>query len=398
MNLFKIGMLIDGTGHHPREACYLAVEKGYITGIGQAEQFAANYVAAATDYSQYTVMPGLVDPHVHLFLEGISDTKARTLRWKEDKETTLIRAVNNLAKTIRQGVTTVRDLGGPYEINTLLKKAVKQGVAVGPRVLTARQAISITGGHFYYAGGREADGPDEMVKAVREQVKGGADCIKIMMTGCVNFVRQDAGIVELSLAEARTAVNEARRMKKPVAVHANGIAGVRQALTVGVTTIEHGALIDEATADIITESGVYWIPTLVPFERMLDYGRAHQTKTLPADGVEAVYLRHKAMVARAYQSGAKIVAGTDAGALGVEHGDIWREIYLLVECGLPPAAALHAATSLAAQAIGKDQELGTLTTGKRADMLVLAGNPLKDITCIRKVVQVFKDGKEYVHD
>lgn len=178
-------------------------------------------------------------------------------------------------------------------------------------------------------------------------------------------------------------------------MHANGVDGVRQALSAGVSTIEHGALIDEVTADLIAASQVYWIPTLVPFERMLDYGRNHRIKTLPAEGIEQVYFRHQAMVLRAYQAGAKIVAGTDAGALGVEHGDVWREIGLLVECGLPPVAALHAATGLAAKAVGMDSQIGTIETGKRADLLVLEGNPLMDITCIRKIVTVFKNGKEY---
>ncbi|MBP2634957.1 MAG: hutI 2 [Firmicutes bacterium] len=394
MQLLKTGLLIDGTGRAPQEACYLALENGYITGVGKADDFAAAQVEAAVDYSQYTVMPGLIDPHVHLFLEGIADVKARTLRWREDKETTLLRAVNNLDRTLRQGVTTVRDLGGPFGINVFLKKAVKQGIINGPQVLTACQAISITGGHFHYAGGREADGPDEMVKAVREQARNNADCIKIMMTGCVNFIRQDAGIVELSLAETQAAVDESRHLKKTVAVHANGIAGVCQAIDAGVTTIEHGALIDEATADIIAGSGVYWIPTLVPFERMWAYGRIHKTKTLPAHGIEAVYLRHQAMVKRAYQNGARIVAGTDAGALGVGHGDMWREAALLVECGLPAVAAIHAATGLSAQAIGMEQELGTVAAGKKADLLVLDGNPLAKISCLKNVVQVFKAGKE----
>ncbi|HWR05645.1 amidohydrolase family protein [Sporomusa sp.] len=396
--LIKAGLLIDGTGKPAQAACYLAVKDGFIAGVGKAQDFAADQVAAALDYSEFTIMPGLIDPHVHLFLEGISDLKARTLRWKEDKDITLVRAVKNLSQTLKQGVTTVRDLGGSYGINSLLKKAVNQKVVTGPRVLNACQAISITGGHFHYAGGREADGPEEMIKAVREQAKAGADCIKIMMTGCVNFVRQDAGIVELSLDEAQAVANEGRRLNKPLAAHANGVDGVRQALAIRVTTLEHGALIDEDTADLIASSGVYWIPTLVPFERMLAYGRKYQTKTLPPDGIEAVYSRHQAMIVRAYHAGAKIVAGTDAGALGVEHGDVWREIYLLVECGLPPAAALRAATGLAAEAIGAGKELGTLEAGKRADLLVLAGNPLTDITCIRKLVRVFKDGKECSND
>ncbi len=398
MHLLKVGLLLDGTGLTAQESCYLALESGYIVGSGKADDFAAEDVANADDYSQYTVMPGLIDPHVHLFLEGISDVKTRTLRWKEDKETTLLRAVNNLTRTIRQGVTTVRDLGGPFGINMFLKKAVNQRIVNGPRVLTASQAISITGGHFHYAGGREADGPEEMIRAVREQAKNNADCIKIMMTGCVNFVRQDAGIVELSLAEAQAAAQEARRLKKTVAVHANGIDGVRQSIDIGITTLEHGALIDEATADVITDSGVYWIPTLVPFERMWDYGRTYKTQTLPADGIETVYLRHQAMVRRAYRAGAKIVAGTDAGALGVGHGDMWREIGLLVECGLPAAAAIHAATGLAAQAVGMEQQIGTVAVGKQADLLVVAGNPLVDITCLKNVVQVFKEGRSIFHD
>jgi len=370
--LIKAGLLIDGTAGPAQTDCYIAVDNGLITAIGRAGDFAAAQVAAAVDYSAYTVIPGLIDPHVHLFLEGIADIKSRSARWQEDKELMLIRAVSNLARSLKQGVTTVRDLGGPYGINLYIKKAVNQSIVPGPRVLTCRQAISITGGHFHYAGGREADGPDEIIKAVREQVKGGADCIKIMMTGCVNFVCQNAGAVELSPAEA--------------------LEGVRQSLASGVTTLEHGALIDETTANLIAASGVYWVPTLVPFERMLEYGRNYQTRTLPVAGIEAVYERHKAMVLHAYQSGAKIVAGTDAGALGAGHGDMWREIALLVDCGLPPVAALRAATGLAAQAVGLAEEIGTLLPGKRADLLILAGNPLTDISCVRRVVAVLKDG------
>ncbi len=390
--LIYAGLFIDGTGCRPLSNIYLAVDNSRITAIGRAADFAEEDVRRALDYSRCTVLPGLVDSHVHLFLEGVYDLKERGRRWKEDKDLTVLRAVKNLQMTIKKGVTTIRDLGGPYDIASLFKRAVKQKILTGPRIIAANQAISITGGHFHYAGGREADGPEEMVKAVREQVRAGADCIKVMMTGCVNFVRQDAGIVELTVEETNAVVREAHRMGKMVAVHANGPAGVGQAVTAGVDTIEHGALLDETAASMLTESSAYWLPTLLPFQRMLDYSREYDSVTLPQSGLESVYARHRAMVGKSIAAGGKIVAGTDAGALGVEHGDLWWELALLVEVGLPPLKAIHAATGLAAEAIGLKETVGTLTAGKQADILVVEGNPLEDILCLRNVGQVFKGG------
>ena len=231
-----------------------------------------------------------------------------------------------------------------------------------------------------------------MVKAVREQGKAGAEWIKVMVTGCVDFCRQDAGGVELSMVECQAITEAARRINRPVAVHANGCAGVRQALACGVSTLEHGALLDEDTADCIARSSVYWVPTLTPFQRMLDYGRSHQCASLPQSGIEAVLEQHQKMVWRAWQSGAKIVAGTDAGALGVEHGDLWREMVLLRESGLPAEAVIHAATGRAAAAIGLADKVGLLLPGKQADFLVVRGDPRQDMNCVANVVQVYKDG------
>lgn len=390
--LIKAGLFIDGAGNRPQANAYLAVENGRITAIGQEADFAAEDARQALDYSRQTVLPGLIDSHVHLFLEGIYDLKERGRRWQEDKDFTIMRAVKNLQMTLKKGVTTVRDLGGPYDIAALFKKAVKRKVLTGPRIVAANRAISITGGHFHYAGGREADGPQEMIKAVREQVRTGADCIKVMMTGCVNFVRQDAGIVELTVEETDALVQEAHRMGKMVAAHANGSAGVGQAVAAGVDTIEHGALLNEASTGLLTDSPAYWLPTLLPFRRMLDYSREYISVTLPQAGLESVYSRHQSMVAQGISAGAKIVAGTDAGALGVEHGDLWWELALLVEAGLSPLKAINAATGLAAEAIGLQQTVGTLAAGKQADILVVDGNPLEDILCLRNVRQVFKSG------
>jgi imidazolonepropionase-like amidohydrolase len=392
MMLIKVGILIDGTGRRPQADMYVEVDNGRIKAVGRSADFAADAVLQAVDFSQQTVLPGLIDTHVHLFLEGIYDLQERGRRWQEDKEFTIVRGVKNLEMTLRKGVTTVRDLGGPYAISSFLKKAVRRQVLEGSRIWTANRAISITGGHFNYAGGREADGPAAMVKAVREQVKEGADCIKVMMTGCVNFQKENAGIVELTVAETEALVNEAHRMGKHVAVHANGVDGVRQALAAGVQTLEHGALLDERAVDELAASSACWIPTLLPFRRMLDYSCEYKAVTLPQVGLENVYYSHQAMVRRGIAAGAKIVAGTDAGALGVEHGDLWWELALLVEAGLAPLTAISAATSLAAEAIGLEDEVGRLVAGKQADILVVEGNPLEDISCLRNVRQVYKAG------
>ena len=387
----KMGVWHDGEGTFHDHGC-IKIETGKIIAVGKLDDFSVDDQENLLDYSRYTVLPGLVDAHVHLFLEGISDLKIRTARWREEKELTLIRGVKNLEMTLQKGVTTVRDLGGPHAIGQVLKKALKRKILHGPRVIGSNRAISITGGHFHYAGGREADGAEEMVKAVREQVKTGSEWIKIMVTGCVDFCRQDAGGVEMCTAENRAVVEAARRCGRPVAAHVNGCDGVRQVLECGVSTIEHGALLDEHTADSIAGSPVYWIPTLVPFERMLDYGMNHSCTSLPPEGILKVLAQHQKMVLRAWQNGARIVAGTDAGALGVEHGDIWREMVLLRETGLPAETVIAAATGLAAAAIGLAEQVGTITPGKRADLVVIKGDPRKDMTCVANVVQVYQDG------
>ena len=390
--LIKTGLLIDGTGSLPKNGYYIAVEKDKITAIGREADFSERQVSQATDYSAYTLLPGLIDSHVHLFLEGISDRKIRERRWQETKELTLLRAMNNLSCSLRKGVTTVRDLAGPNGISSTLKRALKENLITGPRILTCNQSISITGGHFHYAGGLEADGAMEIIKAIREQVKLGADCIKIMLTGCVNFQTKSAGIIEFSMEELCAAVTEARRLNRKVGVHANGIDGIRQALIAGVETIEHGALLDEETTDLLSRSPGYWTPTLTPFFQMLHYSKKHPTITLPEVGLEKVYTEHCAMVKRGIEASANIIAGTDAGSLGVQHGDLWQELALFVTLGMTPLKAIASGTGLAAKAIGIGEETGIIAPGKNADLLVIQGNPLDNMQYLQNIIQVYKDG------
>lgn len=305
---------------------------------------------------------------------------------------TLLRAAKNLELTLTKGVTTVRDLGGPNGIATILKQAVNQQVLKGPRVVTCNQAISITGGHFNYAGGREADGPWEMAKAVSEQVTAGAECIKLMVTGLVNFQTENAGKVEVAREELRAAVAEAQRFNRPVSVHANGDKGIRLALASGVQTIEHGALLDEATVAMFVDSPAYWTPTITAFYQMLNYSKEYVVTTLPKAGLERVYMKHCAMIKAGIEAGIKIITGTDAGALGVQHGDVWQEIALLVSLGMSPMQAITAATGQAAKAIGIERDTGVIVPGKCADFVVVKGSPLDNIRALRDVIEVYKDG------
>lgn len=389
--LFRAGMLIDGTGAPPMRDCFLSIEGGRVAAVGRQADFAAGAVAAAVDYSACAILPGLIDCHVHLFLEGIADMKVRGERWRDPAEITLLRAAKNTEAALRKGVTTVRDLGGPAGIATILKKAVAENVLAGPRILTCHRAISAPGGHFHYAGGREASGPTEVGRAVREQLKAGADVIKLMVTGMVNFRSESAGAIELGGLEVQAAVREAGRFARPVSVHANGSEGVKQAVAAGARTLEHGALLDAATVDLLAASGVYWVPTLTPFRRMLDYGTGHTVAALPPSGLQRVYDSHRAMVGRAIAAGARVVAGTDAGSFDVRHGEVWQEVALFVESGMPPLKAIAAATGLAAEAVGL-ADAGTIAAGKRADFIVVAGNPLADMTLLGKVAHVYKDG------
>jgi imidazolonepropionase-like amidohydrolase len=389
--LLRIGMLIDGAGNPPRHHQYIAVENGKIFAIGREADFSADQIGQAVDYSSATVLPGLIDTHVHLFLEGINDMRTRGQRWKESKEIQLLRAAKNLDQTLKKGVTTIRDLGGPGGIGITLKTAVHKKILIGPDVITSNQAISVPGGHFHYAGGREASGPAEMAAAVCEQIKAGADCIKLMLTGIVNFQTGTCGAVELSADELQAAVAEAHRFDRPVSVHANGIDGVRQAVNAGVQTIEHGALLDEATVDLVCGNSAYWVPTLTPFRQMLLYSKEHLSSSLPEAGVERVYTHHSMNVKQGIDKGAKILAGTDAGALGVHHGEVWQEIALFIALGMPPVDAIASATGEAAKAIGAHYT-GVVAAGKSADLLIVQGNPLSDVTALSNVVQVYKDG------
>ena len=391
-SVIKAGAVFTGD-EEINEPCYILVEQGLIKDIILVRNSALPE-GRLIDLSDLYVLPGLIDCHVHLFMEGIFDMPERGRRWKETREITLLRAAENLERTIKSGVTTVRDLGCPPQMTAVLAEAIKKKIVLAPDLLRAGQAISITGGHFYYSGNYQADGAEEVRKAVRVLCREKVQVIKLMLTGCVNFVLQNAGAVEFTQEEIVTAVEEAHRLGRKAAVHVNGKEGVKLALDSGADTIEHGALLDDDIIDYLTEKDFYWIPTLIPFQRMYDYGVEYDYAAFPPEKVAAVYEKHYSTVRKAFAAGVKIAVGTDAGSLGVLHGDVLSEIKLLKQYGgLKPKEALQAATKWAAEALGVEESRGTLAIGKKADIIGVKKNPLADLDSLREIAFVCHSGE-----
>lgn len=391
-SIIKVGSVFTGD-KEINEPCYIVVERGLIKDIVLVRNSALPE-GKLIDLSDLYILPGLIDCHVHLFMEGIFDMAERAERWKEVWEITLLRAAKNLERTIKSGVTTVRDLGCPSKITAVLSEVVKKKIILAPDVLRAGQAISITGGHFYYSGNYQADGIEEIRKAVRVLCREKVQVIKLMLTGCVNFVLQNAGAVEFTREEVITAIEEAHRLGKKVAVHVNGEEGVKLALDCGADTIEHGALLDEDIIDYLTEKDFYWIPTLIPFQKMYDYGVEYDYAAFPPENIAAIYEKHYLTVRKAFEAGVKIAVGTDAGSLGVLHGDVLSEIKLLNQYGgLNQKEALQAATKWAAEALGLKESRGTLAVGKKADIIGVKKNPLSDLDNLKEIVFVCHNGE-----
>ncbi len=338
------------------------------------------------------VIPGLIDAHVHLCLDGGTDPGAR-LRGETPTDT-VVRALGHLRAHLRAGITTLRDLGGPDGFALDLARAVDDGRVAGPRVIASGRNITMTGGHAH-ATGIEADGPDAVRRAARSQLKAGAQVVKFMATGGVMTPGVRAGAEALTEAELRAGIEEAHKAGRRTAAHAQGLAGIKNALRAGIDTLEHGAFDgwdDEALARMTDPQRPVWlVPTLAAPDGILSgEGRVPAwavAKTRP------IAERHKANALEAFRAGARVAAGTDAGTPLNPHGGLARELELLAAIGLPLDAVLRAATSEAAAALDLEGEAGCLTAGARADLVVLGADPTRDVGAYRQVRAVVQAGR-----
>ena len=400
----QCGKLIDGISNTARTEVTIVVDGNTITDIqnGYTSGNAGDKVISLKDK---TVMPGLIDCHVHLesqfskntLLEGFTLTDADIA----------YHAAVYAKRTLMAGFTTVRDCGGTG-VNISLRKAVAQGLVDGPRIITAGRAISASGGHMDASDGFRddafnhkmgpddgvADGRDELIKAVRLQIKRGSDLIKIASTGGVLDLSENASGAEFTIDEIKAVVETAKDYGLRVACHAHGAEGIRRAILGGVTSIEHGSYMNEEDMELAKKYGTYLVPTIIAGKSVADSAKitGYLPPVIARKAIE-VGTQIQQTFGKAYKAGVKIAFGTDAGVYA--HGKNYKEFQYMVEAGMPPMEAIKAATTSAADLLGISDKTGSISTGKFADIIAVDGNPLDDITVMKNVSFVMKEGKIY---
>lgn len=387
---YKAARVFDALSSGVMEEGAVLVEDGRITWVGPAGSLP--HYGELVDLGDCTLLPGLIDTHVHLAWSG--QAEPNELVERESRHMTVLRCVSNARLQLDAGVTTVRDLGSPDSIAVEVARAIELGLVPGPRVLAAGRIVAMTGGHAWYLG-TEADGPDAVRQATREEFKRGASWLKLMASGGV-FAGEHEGLgaPEYSVEEMQAGVQEAHRAGRKAAAHAVSLGAIQQALDAEVDSIEHGSFLDLDTAKRMLHQGAYLVPTL-------SFTKAYQREG-PAMGLPERILHLAAEVNAASQeslrlalaAGVRIAAGSDSGVPGQPHGTLVAELRQMVRAGASPEQALRSATSSAATLLGLHDQIGALKPGALADVLAVEGDPIRDPEALGNPALVVKGGVE----
>lgn len=397
------GHLIDVASGKLLGKTTVIIEAGLVKEVAAGEQTPNG--AQAIDLSTQTCMPGLIDAHVHLTLQFDRTHYIDQFHWNISDYA--IRSTVYARRTLLAGFTTVRNLGDNDNESAALRNAINAGIIPGPRIYTAGQAIGSTGGHADHTDGYRADlagdptpvqgiinGVDDAVKAVRQHYKQGDDTIKIMPSGGVLDESSSGENSQLTLEEIRAVVTTAHDYGFIVGAHAHGAESIRRSVLGGVDSIEHGTFMDDADMKLMVEHGTWYVPTIIAGDFV-----ARQAKVPgyypPQIAAKAAAIGPliQATAGRAYKAHVKIAFGTDAAVY--PHGQNAHEFELMVGAGMPPMYTIQAATISAAQLLKHDKDLGTVAAGKIADVVAVPGNPIDDISIMKRVSFVMKDGVVY---
>jgi imidazolonepropionase-like amidohydrolase len=397
------GNLIDGKANDVQPQMTIVVEGNKIVSIEKGFTKPGS-TDKLIDLSKKTVLPGLVDMHVHL--EGETNKDQNLQRFTLNDADIAFRSTVFAKKTLLAGFTTVRDLGGSG-VNIALRNAINQGLVVGPRIFTAGKSIATTGGHADPTNGYRKDlmgdpGPKEGVvngvedarQAVRQRYKDGSDMIKITATGGVLSIAKDGSNPQFTDEELKAIIETAKDYNMHTAAHAHGAEGMKRAVLAGITTIEHGTKMTDEIMDLMIQKGTYFVPTISAGKFVAEQAKVPgYYHPLVVPKALEIGPQIQQTFSKAYKRGVKIAFGTDAGVF--PHGDNGKEFTYMVEAGMPVMEAIKSATIVCAGILGIADKIGTLEAGKFADIVATDENPLKNIKTMEKVSFVMKEGIVY---
>ncbi|HRG07704.1 MAG TPA: amidohydrolase family protein [Cyclobacteriaceae bacterium] len=404
--LIHCGSLIDGKSKTLQSQVTIVVEGNKIVAVDKGFTKAGKE-DKIIDLSKKTVMPGLIDMHVHIESETSKDALVK--RYTQNEADVAFQSTIYARKNLMAGFTTVRDCGGSG-VNISLRNAVNAGTIVGPRIFTAGKGVATTGGHGDPTNGARKDlmgdpgpkegvinGPDDARKAIRQRYKDGADFIKITATGGVLSVAKDGSGPQFTQEEVNAIVEAAKDYGFHTAAHAHGAEGMKRAVLAGITTIEHGTLMSEEVMDLMIQKGTYHVPTIIAGRSAAEYAKIpgyYHPLVVP----KAIEIGSKIQenFNKAYKRGVKMAFGTDAGVF--PHGENAREFGYMVEGGMPAIEALLCAMQVNAEILGVGDKIGSIEKGKLADIVAVNEDPTKNIKTMEKVTFVMKDGVVYKNE
>ncbi len=381
--IIRDGWIIDGIGCDPVKGDLLVAE-GVIKNIGSIPLSVAKGADLVIDGKEKWVLPGFINCHVHLTANASHDS-LRDMQSADACEATII-GVTAAERLLKAGITTVRDMGSKNYEALSIREAVNRGMIAGPTIVAAGRALLMTGGHFL---GQEVDGVDACLAGARSQIRAGADFIKIVATGGLGKM---PGAQELTYAEMRACCDVALRAGKASAAHAHGTSGIKDAVRAGVSSIEHGTMLDDEAIDMMIKGGTYLVPTFAAYSSIVKDGVRRGVPDHIIRSSRWVMEEKRARFKEAFEKGVPVAFGTDGGSPINNHENVVEESRCMMEGGMSPMDVIISLTRNASRLLRLEGSVGTLERGKQADIVLLGGNPIERVEELANVAAVIKKG------